>query len=194
MVVEDSEGTEMQREWKGRIAGIVCICLATFAMAGCHSAQQVAIQPGASKPAPSIGSAQATGPAAHGTAAKDAAKVDGKSAAAKPANDQQQLKTEAKQAESDTAQAAGDLLTGLKNEFDADPYPPSGEMVNINYSSEAKILTLPGINHELAMKMIRSRPYATPTDLIAKHVLTQDEYNRIKTRLTAWDNLWTQEN
>lgn len=102
------------------------------------------------------------------------------------------MTTAAVQATADTEQAAKSLITGLKENLGAAaPYPPSGEIVNINYSSEDRLVKLPGIDHVLAMKIIRNRPYATPTDLMAKHVLTQNEYDRIQSRLTAWDNLWT---
>ncbi|HUY81898.1 MAG TPA: helix-hairpin-helix domain-containing protein [Acidobacteriaceae bacterium] len=149
-------------------------------MAGCRSAQQFAKPSGNAKPAQQS-AAQSGASAKKGTSA----------AGAKTGKDEKQLKTEAKEAASTTAQAASDLFKGLKNDIGDDPYPSSGEIVNINYASESRILTLPGINHVLAMKIIRNRPYATPTDLIAKHVLTKEGYDRIKTRLTAWDNLWT---
>lgn len=187
----------LQREW---MWGLLCIGLAAFPTAGCRNAQQFGQRPGIAKPAPS-----AAGQAA--AASKDGSKESasgmqaklGKDApqlktVAKQGNDAPQLKTEAKQAASNTEQVASSLITGIKEDIGADPYPSSGEIVNINYSDERRILTLPGINHDLAMKIIRNRPYATPTDLMAKHVLTQEEFNRIKSRLTAWDNLWSTPN
>lgn len=167
--------------------GLLCIGLAAFPTAGCRNAQQFGQRPGIAKPAPS-----AAGQAA--AASKDGSKESASGMQAKLGNDAPQLKTEAKQAASNTEQVASSLITGIKEDIGADPYPSSGEIVNINYSDERRILTLPGINHDLAMKIIRNRPYATPTDLMAKHVLTQEEFNRIKSRLTAWDNLWSTPN
>lgn len=174
----------LQREW---MWGLLCIGLAAFPTAGCRNAQQFGQRPGIAKPAPS-----AAGQAA--AASKDGSKESASGMQAKLGNDAPQLKTEAKQAASNTEQVASSLITGIKEDIGADPYPSSGEIVNINYSDERRILTLPGINHDLAMKIIRNRPYATPTDLMAKHVLTQEEFNRIKSRLTAWDNLWSTPN
>ena len=177
------------------MAGLLCIGMAAFTTAGCRNAQQFGQRPAMAKPAASTASSAET------PASKSAAKgagTDAHTAAAKPGAKPEiqapQLKTEAKQAASSTAQVASSLITGIKEEIGADPYPSSGEIVNINYSDERRILTLPGINHRLAMEIIRNRPYATPTDLMAKHVLTQEEFNRIKSRLTAWDNLWNTPN
>jgi DNA uptake protein ComE-like DNA-binding protein len=161
-----------------------------LAIAGCRSAQQFA--PVAARPA--------TQSAAKPEAVKPAVVTKGarpvkESHAAKVVpvqDDQKKMTTAAVQATADTEQAAKSLITGLKENLGAAaPYPPSGEIVNINYSSEDRLVKLPGIDHVLAMKIIRNRPYATPTDLMAKHVLTQNEYDRIQSRLTAWDNLWT---
>jgi DNA uptake protein ComE-like DNA-binding protein len=177
----------LQKEW---VSGLLCIGLAAFTIAGCRDAQQFGQHPPVTaKPASSPAGQAAAAPASNDglTKSAPAAKVE-------PAKDAPQLKTEAKQAAANTEQAASSLITGIKKEIGADPYPSSGEIVNINYSDEKRILTLPGINHDLAMKIIRNRPYATPTDLMAKHVLTKGEYNRIKSRLTAWDNLWNTPN
>lgn len=171
----------VQQKWG---AGLLCICLASFLIAGCRTAQQFA-RPAANAKPSQQGAAQ---PAA---GVKQAEAEPGIGKNAQQQQKTQQLATEAKDAAANTEQAANDLLSGLKKDFGGDPYPSSGEIVNVNYSSEEKILTLPGINPELAMKIIRNRPYATPTDLVAKHVLTEEEYDRIKSRLTAWDNLWT---
>jgi DNA uptake protein ComE-like DNA-binding protein len=176
----------MQGKW---LSGLLWIGLAAFASAGCRSAQQFAKMPANPKPATQSTAPPKAEPAVKGS--KSSVKGSAQEAKAKPAPDEQQLRAEAKQAATDTEKTANDLLTGLRQEIGAeDPYPPSGDIVNINYSSEQRILKLPGINHTLAMKIIRNRPYATPTDLMAKHVLNKEEYERIKDRLTAWDNLW----
>lgn len=186
--------SERDRDHKQWMTGLLCISLAAFSAAGCRSAQQIAKSP--ENPSLPAQSAAKTGDAKQGDAKQGDAKTgdakQGSAAAeAKPGKNDQQLNTDAKQAESDTAKAATDLIAGIKQDIGADPYPPSGEIVNINYSSEERLLTLPGINQELAMLIIHNRPYATPTDLISKHVLTKAEYDRIEKRLTAWDNLWT---
>lgn len=167
----DVKAIEMRSAKRLWVSGVLCISLSGFATAGCGSAQRVAKVPEAGKPA-----------------------AEGPHAATAKLPQSQQLSTEAKKAADDTEQAANDLLEGIKKDIGGDPYPPSNQFVNINYSDEKRILTLPGINRELAMRIIRNRPYATPTDPMAKHVLTEEEYDRIKNWLTAWDNLWTNPN
>lgn len=63
------------------------------------------------------------------------------------------------------------------------------EIVNINYASQKKLATLPGINMRQARKIMDNRPYDTPLDLVYKRVVTKAEYERIKGRVDAWDNL-----
>ena len=67
----------------------------------------------------------------------------------------------------------------------------SATIVNLNYSSEQKLEALPGITPALAQKIIDNRPYNDPTDLISKHVLTQEEFTKVQGRVVTWDNLWT---
>lgn len=64
------------------------------------------------------------------------------------------------------------------------------DMVNINYASEDKLATLPGINLDKARAIMNNRPYNTPLDLVYKHVVTKEEYAQIANRVVAWDNLW----
>lgn len=67
----------------------------------------------------------------------------------------------------------------------------SATIVNLNYSDEQKLESLPGITPALAKKIINNRPYNDPTDLVAKHVLTKEQFAQVKGRAVTWDNLWT---
>ncbi|MGC2162883.1 MAG: helix-hairpin-helix domain-containing protein [Silvibacterium sp.] len=73
---------------------------------------------------------------------------------------------------------------------DASTIVSGRDMVNINYASEDKLATLPGINSTQARTIMDNRPYNTPLDLVYKHVVTKEEYTRIANRVVAWDNLW----
>jgi DNA uptake protein ComE-like DNA-binding protein len=111
----------------------------------------------------------------------------------------QQIKSGAQQAVADAKAAAAsarrgikDVNTGLKEDLSGDDSSVvSGpEFVNINYSSVAKLMTLPGMTREGADLIIHNRPYDTPLDLVYKHAVTKAEYKRIVHRVVAWDNLW----
>lgn len=94
-----------------------------------------------------------------------------------------------------TTEAAGtrQVLAGLKDDL-----THSGQaipqIVNINYASQKELATLPGINMRQAHIIIDNRPYDTPLDLFYKHVVTKAEYQRIKGRVDAWDNLGAAQN
>ena len=54
-------------------------------------------------------------------------------------------------------------------------------LANINTSSAADMAkTLPGIGEVRSRAIVTGRPYASPQDLVAKHVLTQGQLDKIK--------------
>ena len=53
-------------------------------------------------------------------------------------------------------------------------------LVNINTASESQLDTLPGIGPATAQKIIASRPYSSPEDLLAKKAVGQSVYEKIK--------------
>lgn len=57
--------------------------------------------------------------------------------------------------------------------------------VNVNSASENDLTALPGISHRDARKIIDNRPYADRHDLVAKGVLTEDQYAAIRDGVTA---------
>lgn len=65
------------------------------------------------------------------------------------------------------------------------------DMVNLNYASEDKLASLPGITKAKAKMIMNNRPYNTPLDLVYKKVITQEEYDKLVNRVVTWDNLWT---
>ena len=58
-------------------------------------------------------------------------------------------------------------------------------MANINTSSAADMArTLPGVGEKTAPKIVNGRPYATPHDLVAKKVLSEAQFQKIKNVIT----------
>jgi DNA uptake protein ComE-like DNA-binding protein len=104
----------------------------------------------------------------------------------------QQAIAEAKAAAASAQRGIKEVNAGLKEDLsdDASSFASGRDMVNINYSSEAKLMTLPGITRVRAELIIHNRPYETPLDLVYKHVITKAEYQQIVNRVVAWDNLW----
>ncbi|HWZ99569.1 MAG TPA: helix-hairpin-helix domain-containing protein [Candidatus Dormibacteraeota bacterium] len=58
-------------------------------------------------------------------------------------------------------------------------------VVNLNSASEAELVTLPGIGHREAKKIIAHRPYVAPDDTVRRGALTEAEYEAIEERVTA---------
>jgi DNA uptake protein ComE-like DNA-binding protein len=72
------------------------------------------------------------------------------------------------------AQGVGD---GLKSKV--------GTSININTATADQLATLPGINDARARRIIANRPYDHADDLVKKHVVPQEEYDRISGQIVA---------
>jgi DNA uptake protein ComE-like DNA-binding protein len=57
--------------------------------------------------------------------------------------------------------------------------------VNLNTATEDQLITLPGVTHTRATRVIAGRPYDDPHDVVTKHILSEEEYKRIKDRITT---------
>lgn len=51
--------------------------------------------------------------------------------------------------------------------------------ININRASEADLKSLPGIDDAAARRIIEHRPYSDSYDLVKRHILSHQEYDRI---------------
>jgi len=62
---------------------------------------------------------------------------------------------------------------------------PKTGMVDLNTASAADLKTLPGITDADAAKIVQGRPYKEPGDLVAKKILPETEFGKIKDRVIA---------
>jgi DNA uptake protein ComE-like DNA-binding protein len=58
-------------------------------------------------------------------------------------------------------------------------------VVNLNSASESELRELPDISSVAARRIIRNRPYRDPAELISKHVVSSEEYLKIKDIVTT---------
>lgn len=58
-------------------------------------------------------------------------------------------------------------------------------LVNVNAAPESELVELPGIGHRDARRIVDGRPYADKHELVAKGVLSESEYARIRDRITS---------
>jgi DNA uptake protein ComE-like DNA-binding protein len=59
------------------------------------------------------------------------------------------------------------------------------DVVNLNSASESELTELPDISSATARRIISSRPYHEPPDLITKHVVSGVQYAKIKDIVTT---------
>lgn len=102
----------------------------------------------------------------------------------------QQAKEGAKQAAADAKAAAAnaeqkvnDIAAGVKAGLQSNSKP--GTPVNINSASEEQLRALPGITPAEARRIVRHRPYNSPQELVSKDILTQAQFDRISSRISA---------
>jgi DNA uptake protein ComE-like DNA-binding protein len=57
--------------------------------------------------------------------------------------------------------------------------------VNINRASREELLNLPGITEHEADRIIAERPYDNTDDLVRRHVLPRDEFDKISDHIIA---------
>lgn len=57
--------------------------------------------------------------------------------------------------------------------------------ININRSSADDLRMLPGIDDAIAHRIIEHRPYRDSYDLVKRHIVSSEEYNRIAGKIEA---------
>lgn len=85
-----------------------------------------------------------------------------------------------------TAQATAELKTdtkavveGVRDGLNRD------KTVNLNTATEDQLMTLPGVTNTRARRVIAGRPYNDPHDVVTRHILSEEEYQRIKDRIAT---------
>lgn len=79
---------------------------------------------------------------------------------------------------SDLKGAAQGIRDGLRSK-------PGTEPVDINTASRPTLEALPGITSAQARQIIDQRPFKNPSELVKRHILTREEYDRVSPRLLA---------
>jgi DNA uptake protein ComE-like DNA-binding protein len=105
----------------------------------------------------------------------------------------QQVKQDAQEAAANARVAAAkaerkvdDVAAGVKEGLQSgNPAPGVAQTVDINSATVARLSTLPGISGPRAQRIVDGRPYASPHDLVAKGLISEEEYQRISGRIVA---------
>jgi len=59
------------------------------------------------------------------------------------------------------------------------------KVVDINSATDEQLETLPGVTEAMSDKIVQNRPYKSVKDLVTKQVMTQAEYDKIHSHITA---------
>lgn len=62
---------------------------------------------------------------------------------------------------------------------------PALPKIDLNAASESDLATLPGIDATMAQKIVSMRPYKSSNQLVAKGIVTKEEFSKIRSRITA---------
>jgi competence protein ComEA len=57
--------------------------------------------------------------------------------------------------------------------------------LDLNKASKGQLTTLPGIGPDRADRIIAGRPYENAQELVTRHIVSQQEYDKIKDQVTA---------
>lgn len=87
-----------------------------------------------------------------------------------------ELKKDAKEAAKQTKAAAEGVRDGLNSPDNA---------VNVNTASKDQLQTLPGLDEEMADRIIHDRPYHTVDELGTKGVVSPEEFRAIKRKIVV---------
>lgn len=63
--------------------------------------------------------------------------------------------------------------------------PTADKPVDLNSASKSQLLGLPGLDGATADRIIANRPYSSEHELLEKHVVSRDEYNKIADSITV---------
>jgi DNA uptake protein ComE-like DNA-binding protein len=110
----------------------------------------------------------------------------------KSADATRDLQKGAKQLAADTKVAAAKAVDGVnavaqgvKDGVNSNKEGDTGDLVDINSASTARIAMLPGISISKAHDIVEGRPYRNPHALVGRGLLTQEQYDNISDKITA---------
>lgn len=100
----------------------------------------------------------------------------------------ERIKPELKEAGKELGQAAREAADdaraaaqGVKEGWNRDHSHP----LDLNTATESDLESLPGITKTDAERIIRNRPYRSKSELVAKRILSETEYDQIRDYLTT---------
>jgi DNA uptake protein ComE-like DNA-binding protein len=98
-----------------------------------------------------------------------------------------QLKQESKEAAKELKQDAQEarkqgtaISEGVREGWNAD-----GKTLDLNSASKEQLTSLPGVDAATADHILEHRPYRSKEELVSKHVISDEEYQKIQDKVGA---------
>lgn len=57
--------------------------------------------------------------------------------------------------------------------------------LDLNSANKDQLMSLPGMGPAMADRVIAARPYDAASDLVSRHIISREEYDRIAERVTV---------
>jgi DNA uptake protein ComE-like DNA-binding protein len=96
-----------------------------------------------------------------------------------------QLAAATKIAAANAVNGVNAVAQGVKDGVNSNKQGGSSDLVDINSASIATIAMLPGISISKAHDIVQGRPYRSPGSLVHRGLLTQQQFDRISSQITA---------
>jgi DNA uptake protein ComE-like DNA-binding protein len=88
-----------------------------------------------------------------------------------------------------TAQATAELKDNAKavaeGVRDGLTRPSPDKPLNLNSASKSQLMGLPGVDDATADRIVAGRPYASEHQLLERHIVSREEYNKIADSITV---------
>jgi hypothetical protein len=91
----------------------------------------------------------------------------------------EELRQQTAQATAEAKSDAKAVAEGIREGWSRD------RRLNLNSATKDQLLELPDMSTSEADRIIASRPYGSPDDLLSRHVISKSEYDKISDRIEA---------
>jgi DNA uptake protein ComE-like DNA-binding protein len=98
-------------------------------------------------------------------------------------NSPEALRERAADATADIKQDAKAVAQGVKEGWNRDN--SSSKPVDLNSASREQLEALPGVSPRTADSIVEHRPYDRPSELVDRHILSRESYDKIADRVEA---------
>jgi DNA uptake protein ComE-like DNA-binding protein len=96
-----------------------------------------------------------------------------------PPQNPDQLREQTAKATAELKSDAKAVAEGVKEGLARD------KILDLNRASKGQLTSLPGITSDRADRIIAGRPYENSQELVTRHIVSQQEYDKIKDQITA---------